>query len=72
VARTLVSKGLTIRGILVGSREMFVKMNRAIEHHKIKPVIDKVFHFDQAIEAYKYFQSQRHVGKVVIRVTKEA
>lgn len=33
-----------------------------------RPVIDKVFSFDQVIEAYAYLESQSHVGKVVIKV----
>lgn len=35
---------------------------------KTKPVIDKVFNFDQAIDAFAYFESQQHVGKIVIKV----
>ena len=34
----------------------------------IKPVIDRVFPFDQAIDAYKYQASGQMVGKVVIRM----
>lgn len=57
---------ITLRGIYVGSVEMFEAMNRAIEINQIKPVIDRVFPFSQAPEAYKYFLSQSHVGKVAI------
>lgn len=55
-----------IQGILVGSREGFEAMNRAIDHHRIRPVIDRVFPFDEAREALAYFAGQRHVGKVCI------
>ncbi len=58
-----------IRGIYVGSVHRFETMNRAIIAHKIKPVVDRVFDFAEAQEAYAYFASQKHVGKVVIRVT---
>lgn len=47
-------------------------MNRLISHHKIVPVVDKVFPFAEAKEAYKYLESQKHVGKVVIRVSDDA
>ena len=60
--------GQTVRGIYVGSTAMFEAMNRAIAAHKIEPVIDRTFEFDEAAEAYDYFSKQRHVGKVVIRV----
>lgn len=46
-------------------------MNRAIEVGGWKPVVDKVFDFEDAKEAYKYLASQKHVGKVVIKVAKE-
>jgi len=61
-------KGLILRGIYVGSRQMFEAMNRAIALHRISPVIDRVFGFDEAKDAYRHLQSQKHVGKVVIRV----
>jgi hypothetical protein len=34
----------------------------------IKPVIDKVFGFDEAKSAYAYLESAAHLGKIVIRV----
>ncbi len=60
--------GVIVRGLLVGSRELFENMNRAIAVHKLKPVIDKVFPFDEARDAYRHLESQTHIGKVVIRV----
>lgn len=59
---------ILMRGIYVGSAWMFEAMNRAVSLHKIKPVIDRTFKFDGAIDAYKYVASQAHVGKVVITV----
>lgn len=56
------------RGILVGSRGQFEHMNKIIEDHKIKPLVDKVFPFEKAEDAYAYQWSQAHVGKVVIKV----
>lgn len=44
----------TVRGILVGSRQQFEDMNRAIEANNIKPVIDeKTFKLDQVKDAYQ-------------------
>ncbi|ERF70701.1 hypothetical protein EPUS_02567 [Endocarpon pusillum Z07020] len=58
-----------VRGILVGSRMQFEKMNRAIDAKKIKPVVDlRIFQFDEAKDAYQYMWDQKHFGKVVIRV----
>ena len=39
-----------------------------LETGKIKPVIDRVFPFHEAKEAYHYMKSQQHVGKVVINI----
>ena len=64
----LMGKSATLQGIYVGSREMFEAMNRAIALHKMRPVIDRVFEFDQAQEAYRHLASASHFGKVVIRV----
>lgn len=47
----------------------FEDTNKFVTEHKIKPIVDKVFEFEQAKEAYEYLQKQKHVGKVVIRVS---
>ncbi|MFB2772225.1 NAD(P)-dependent alcohol dehydrogenase [Pelatocladus sp. BLCC-F211] len=62
-------KSLTVQGIYVGSRENFEAMNQTIAQHQVKPIIDKVFAFNQVQEAYRYLQSAAHFGKVVIKVT---
>ena len=64
----IVHKSATVFGIYVGSREMFVGMNRALEQSGVRPVIDKVFPFAAAAEAYEYMASGSHFGKVVIQV----
>jgi NADPH:quinone reductase-like Zn-dependent oxidoreductase len=65
---TAMRKGLIMRGIYVGSRQMFEAMNRAIAAHKIEPVVDRVFAFEDAAEAYRHQTSQTHLGKVVIKI----
>lgn len=60
----------TLRGILVGSREQFEYMNRAIETNDIKPVVDqKTFKLDELPQSYQYQWEQRHFGKVVINIS---
>ena len=61
-------KGASLRGILVGNRELFRELLESIAHNKIRPVVDKVFPFEQAKEAFKYLESGAHFGKVVIKV----
>jgi NADPH:quinone reductase-like Zn-dependent oxidoreductase len=40
----------------------------AIAVHRMKPVIDKAFSFDQAREAFRHMESGAHFGKVAIAI----
>jgi NADPH:quinone reductase-like Zn-dependent oxidoreductase len=62
-------KGIRIQGIFVGSREMFEAMNRAISLHAIKPVVDRVFGFEEAQAALSHLESGAHFGKVAVATT---
>lgn len=64
---SILVKQIRMQGIYVGSRLMFEQMNRAIELHKLKPVIDRVFPFEEAPEAFRYMKKGSHAGKVCIR-----
>ena len=67
--RPLLLKAIRLQGIYVGSREMFEEMNRAISLVGLRPVVDRVFGFEEALEAYRYMESGAHFGKVCIRVS---
>jgi NADPH:quinone reductase-like Zn-dependent oxidoreductase len=60
--------GANLRALAVGSHAQFVAMTRAISTNRIRPVIDSVFAFDDAPDAYRYYQSARPLGKVVITI----
>jgi NADPH:quinone reductase-like Zn-dependent oxidoreductase len=64
----ILGRRANVQGISVGSTEMFEAMNAAIAANAIKPVIDKVFGFDEAQAAYQHMASGAHFGKIVIRV----
>jgi NADPH:quinone reductase-like Zn-dependent oxidoreductase len=64
----ILRRNVTLRGVYVGSREMFEAMNRAILFHDLHPVIHRVFPFADAPAAFRHLEAQSHVGKVVIRV----
>ena len=57
---------VTLRSISAGSRAQFLAMNRAIAKHRLKPVIDRVFPFDDAQAAYWYYKEAHPFGKVII------
>jgi NADPH:quinone reductase-like Zn-dependent oxidoreductase len=60
------SNVFTLRYIAVGSRAQFIAMNRAISVSRLKPVIDRVFPFDDARAAYRYYEDGQSFGKVII------
>lgn len=65
---TVLMKAVKMQGIYVGSRQMFEDMNRLICQHDLKPVIDRVFEFEEAVGALKYMESAAHFGKIVIKI----
>lgn len=64
---SILIKNVRVQGIYVGSREIFEAMNRAIALHKLKPVVDRVFPFNEAREALAYMESGAHFGKICLR-----
>lgn len=64
----ILMKNIRVQGIFVGSREMFEAMNRAISLYKVKPLIDRIFPFSDAVEAFRYLESGAHFGKICISV----
>jgi NADPH:quinone reductase-like Zn-dependent oxidoreductase len=63
---SLMVKGASLRGIFVGSAAMARDLNAFIDRHRVKPVIDRVFKFEDAKAAYAYQSSADLFGKVVI------
>jgi NADPH:quinone reductase-like Zn-dependent oxidoreductase len=64
----LMYKAGNLHGIFVGDRAMFEEMNRSVSVNRIRPVVDKIFPFDEAIDAYHHHASGSFVGKVVITI----
>ncbi len=66
--RLLFGAAATVRAVAVGSRAQFTAMNRVIAAHRIRPVIDRVFPFEEAAAAYRYYESGNPFGKLVVSV----
>ncbi|MCC7261856.1 MAG: NAD(P)-dependent alcohol dehydrogenase [Candidatus Latescibacteria bacterium] len=64
----LAMKNARLDGIYVGSRADFAAMNQLLNTHQLHPVIDRIFSFTQATEAYDHLASGSHFGKVVIEI----
>lgn len=67
---SLIAGAKRLSGIFVGSRAMAEDLSRFVAVNAIVPVVDRVFGFDQAREAYQHLQSGAHFGKVVIEVAR--
>lgn len=63
----LIFRQTTLRGIAVAPRSSFDRMNPFLDEHRIRPVIDHVYPFGQAREAFEHL-ARGPFGKVVIKV----
>lgn len=59
---------IRLQGILVGDRESFEAMNRAIAQNGLKPVIDCVFPLEEAPAAFAHMAAGGHFGKIVVQI----
>ncbi|MCZ0978324.1 zinc-binding dehydrogenase [Streptomyces diastatochromogenes] len=64
--QALFASGATVRSVAVGSRAQFTAMNAFVEKHGLRPVVDRVFPFDRAVDAYRHHATGRPFGKVVV------
>jgi NADPH:quinone reductase-like Zn-dependent oxidoreductase len=68
-AMALLNGNITVSGIYVGSRADFEALNAFIDAHHVKPVIDKVYAFQDAAAAFTAVEKGESFGKTVIRVS---
>lgn len=64
----LIIRDLTLKGVIVGSRAMFVRMMDQMVAQGVRPVIDRTFAFAEANAALDHAARGDKLGKVVIRV----
>ncbi|WP_257166792.1 NAD(P)-dependent alcohol dehydrogenase [Bradyrhizobium sp. SRS-191] len=55
-----------LQGVTVGSVDDLQALANALALHQVKPVVDRVFPFTEAREAFHYMSSGAHFGKVAI------
>jgi NADPH:quinone reductase-like Zn-dependent oxidoreductase len=68
IAMQALNKGAVVRGITVGPKSMLEDLVRFVVSRRLSPPIDKVFAFDDALEAYKYMAKSGHIGKICIEM----
>ena len=65
---SILMRNVRVQGVLVGHRDGFEQMVRAIAQHQMFPVVDRVFGFADAPAALEYLGTGSHFGKVCIEV----
>lgn len=64
----ILMQNVRLQGVLVGSRETFEQMNKAIAQNGLKPAIDRTFPFAEARAAFAHMGAGAHFGKIVVTV----
>ena len=55
-----------LHGVMVGNRRHTEELVRAVSVNGIRPVIDRVYPFEDAVSAFRDMAASRHFGKLVI------
>ncbi|KAH7396976.1 hypothetical protein DE146DRAFT_62024 [Phaeosphaeria sp. MPI-PUGE-AT-0046c] len=61
-------RNVTLKGIINGPRDELERMLKFYEEKQIRPVVDRIFKFEEVKDAFDYLFSGGHFGKVVIKV----
>lgn len=64
----LLTKALSVNFFMMGSRDHFDAMLRAMAQGEIRPVIDRSFPLSDIASAYAHLESGRHMGKILIQI----
>lgn len=62
----IITRQVRLQGVTVGHRDGFEAMIRAIDQHKVQPVVDRIFGFEDLKDAMAYLKSGAQFGKVCI------
>jgi NADPH:quinone reductase-like Zn-dependent oxidoreductase len=60
--------GVQVDSVFVGSARHLGALADAVARERLRPVIDRVFPFEQAREAYDHLASGAHFGKIVVAI----
>ncbi|MCU5473383.1 zinc-binding dehydrogenase [Bacillus paranthracis] len=66
--RALFYNQIDIMGTSMGSREEFDEMIKFIEKYKIKPIMDKVYSLEEAIQALRRMEQGEQFGNIALRM----
>lgn len=61
-------QNIRLQGVIVGHRESFEALVRAVAQNQLRPVVDRVFGFDEVAKALEHLASGNHFGKICIDI----
>jgi NADPH:quinone reductase-like Zn-dependent oxidoreductase len=64
----LFMRQIRVQGVLVGSREQFEALNRAVAAHTLRPAVGRIFPLDEARGALEHLGSGAHFGKIALHI----
>jgi NADPH:quinone reductase-like Zn-dependent oxidoreductase len=64
---TFLVRNARVESLTVGSRESFEKMNEFLVAKELHPIVDAVFPWNQASDAFRHLEAGKHFGKIVLR-----
>jgi NADPH:quinone reductase-like Zn-dependent oxidoreductase len=68
VARRIFWKQLNLLGSTMGSPDDFEAMAAYIRKHRLRPVIDRIFEFEEGEAAFRWMEGEKQFGKIVIKI----
>ena len=63
---TFIVRNARVESLTVGSRESFEKMNEFLVATELHPIVDAVFPWSKATDAFRQLEAGRHFGKIVL------
>jgi NADPH:quinone reductase-like Zn-dependent oxidoreductase len=66
--RYLFARQLSLLGSYMGSRAELYTVLKLVGEKRLRPVIDRVFPLDQAVQAHQRLEQREQFGKIVLRV----
>jgi NADPH:quinone reductase-like Zn-dependent oxidoreductase len=64
----LFSNQIRMSGVSIGSRADQEEMIRAITANRVRPIVDRCFRLEEIADAFRYYGSQAHFGKVCLEL----
>jgi zinc-binding alcohol dehydrogenase/oxidoreductase len=68
VARRIFWKQLNVLGSTMGSPDDFEAMAGFIKKYTLRPVVDRIFEFEEGEAAFRWMEEEKQFGKIVVKI----